>query len=70
MASEKKLQDAQADKRMLRRGIFQAEDSVLRKRPCTIRGGGTKKFEPDGWQREALMDLAGNPKVSIKSGRA
>lgn len=27
------------------------------------------RFEPDEWQKEALMDLAGNPKVAIKSGQ-
>ncbi len=27
------------------------------------------KFEPDDWQKEALMDLANNPKVAIKSGQ-
>lgn len=26
-------------------------------------------FEPDDWQRKAAMDLAKNPKVSIKSGQ-
>lgn len=26
-------------------------------------------FEPDGWQKAALMDLAENPKVAIKSGQ-
>ena len=26
-------------------------------------------FEPDEWQRKALMDLAENPKVAIKSGQ-
>lgn len=27
------------------------------------------QFEPDGWQKDALMQLAGNPKVAIKSGQ-
>ncbi len=27
------------------------------------------KFDPDEWQRDALMDLAANPKVAIKSGQ-
>lgn len=27
------------------------------------------QFEPDDWQKEALLDLAGNPKVAIKSGQ-
>lgn len=27
------------------------------------------EFEPDKWQKEALMDLADNPKVAIKSGQ-
>lgn len=27
------------------------------------------QFEPDEWQAEAAMDLAHNPKVSIKSGQ-
>lgn len=26
------------------------------------------KFTPESYQRDLLMDLAGNPKVSIKSG--
>lgn len=26
-------------------------------------------FTPDNWQKEALLDLAGNPKVAIKSGQ-
>lgn len=26
-------------------------------------------FEPDGWQKKALMDLADHPKVAIKSGQ-
>ena len=27
------------------------------------------QFEPDEWQKDALMDLAGNSKVAIKSGQ-
>ncbi len=27
------------------------------------------RFEPDAWQKTALMDLAANPKVAIKSGQ-
>lgn len=27
------------------------------------------RFEPDDWQKEALLDLAENPKVAIKSGQ-
>ena len=67
MASEK-LQDAQADKRMLRRDFFRQRIPYYRKDPALF-AVEVLKFEPDGWQREALMDLAGNPKVSIKSGQ-
>ena len=67
MASEKLL-DAQADKRMLRRDFFRQRIPYYRKDPALF-AVEVLKFEPDGWQREALMDLAGNPKVSIKSGQ-
>ena len=37
--------------------------------PCWVSTHQQLLFEPDEWQRAALMDLAENPKVAIKSGQ-
>lgn len=54
--------------RALRRKFFQKKIPEYRKNPVLF-AQEILKFEPDEWQREALMDLAANPKVAIKSGQ-
>ncbi len=54
--------------RALRKRFFQKKIPVYRKNPVTF-AREVLSFEPDEWQREALMDLAENPKVAIKSGQ-
>ncbi|MDE7298154.1 MAG: DEAD/DEAH box helicase family protein, partial [Lachnospiraceae bacterium] len=56
------------DSRALRKRFFQERIPVYRKNPVVF-AREVLLFEPDGWQRVALMDLAGNPKVAIKSGQ-
>lgn len=54
--------------RALRKQFFQKRIPVYRKNPV-IFAREVLLFEPDEWQRAALMDLAENPKVAIKSGQ-
>ena len=54
--------------RALRKQFFQKRIPVYRKNPV-IFAKEVLLFEPDEWQRAALMDLAENPKVAIKSGQ-
>lgn len=56
------------DSRALRRRFFQKKIPEYRKNPVLF-AREVLKFEPDEWQRDALMDLAANPKVAIKSGQ-
>ncbi len=51
-----------------RRRFFEQRVPMYRKDPV-LYAREVLRFEPDGWQQEALMDLADNPKVSIKSGQ-
>lgn len=54
--------------RAIRKQFFQKRIPVYRKNPV-IFAREVLLFEPDEWQRVALMDLAENPKVAIKSGQ-
>ncbi len=54
--------------RALRKQFFRKRIPVYRKSPV-IFAREVLSFEPDEWQRDALMDLAGNPKVAVKSGQ-
>lgn len=54
--------------RALRRRFFQKKIPEYRKNPVLF-AQEVLKFDPDEWQRDALMDLAANPKVAIKSGQ-
>lgn len=54
--------------RALRKRFFQERIPVYRKNPVVF-AREVLLFEPDEWQRTALMDLAENPKVAIKSGQ-
>lgn len=54
--------------RELRKQFFQKKIPEYRKDPVLF-AREMLVFEPDSWQKEALMDLAGNPKVAIKSGQ-
>lgn len=56
------------DSRMLRKRFFQERIPVYRENPVTF-AREVLLFEPDGWQRSALIDLAYNSKVAIKSGQ-
>ena len=64
MASKKVLSAA----RMRRQKFFKDRIPKYRKDPVLF-AREVLKFEPDDWQRDALMDLARNPKVAIKSGQ-
>lgn len=54
--------------RALRKRFFQERIPVYRKNPVAF-AREVLLFEPDEWQMAALMDLAENPKVAIKSGQ-
>ena len=54
--------------RALRQRFFREKIPVYRKNPVAF-AREVLLFEPDEWQRVALMDLASNPKVAIKSGQ-
>ena len=54
--------------RALRQQFFRKRIPVYRKNPVLF-AREVLLFEPDEWQRKALMDLAENPKVAIKSGQ-
>lgn len=56
------------DSRVLRRKFFQKKIPQYRKNPVLF-AREVLQFEPDDWQKKALMDLAENPKVAIKSGQ-
>lgn len=56
------------DVRALRKKFFQKRIPEYRKNPVLF-AKEVLLFEPDQWQQEALMDLAQNPKVAIKSGQ-
>ena len=53
---------------MLRRRFFAERIPLYRKDPVLF-ANEVLRFKPDNWQQEALMDLAENPKVAIKSGQ-
>ena len=55
-------------KRDLRKRFFHERIPKYRKNPVLF-AKEVLRFEPDGWQEAALMDLAENPKVAIKSGQ-
>lgn len=55
-------------KRLRRRRLFKERIPRYRENPVLF-AREVLRFEPDKWQQEALMDLASNPKVSIKSGQ-
>ncbi len=54
--------------RVLRKKCFQKKIPEYRKNPVVF-AREVLQFEPDEWQKTALMDLAENPKVAIKSGQ-
>ena len=53
---------------MNRKSFFSARIKQYQKDPCAF-AREVLKFEPDEWQRDALMNLAASPKVAIKSGQ-
>lgn len=57
-----------AAKALLRKRFFQERIPLYQKDPVLF-AREVLLFEPDEWQRAALMDLAENPKVAIKSGQ-
>lgn len=54
--------------RTLRKRFFRERIPIYKKNPVVF-AKEVLLFEPDKWQKEALMDLAANPKVAIKSGQ-
>ena len=54
--------------RTLRKRFFQKRIPEYRKNPVLF-AREVLLFEPDEWQAAALMDLAENPKVAVKSGQ-
>ena len=56
------------DARAFRKKFFQKRIPEYRQNPVLF-AKEVLLFEPDQWQQEALMDLAQNPKVAIKSGQ-
>ncbi len=52
----------------LRRQFFKERIPVYQQDPVLF-AREVLRFEPDCWQKETLTDLAGNPKVAIKSGQ-
>lgn len=56
------------NKSIVRQRFFAQRIPMYRKDPVLF-STEVVLFEPDEWQKEALMDLAGNPKVTIKSGQ-
>lgn len=54
--------------RALRKQFFQKRIPEYRKNPVLF-AREVLIFEPDDWQKAALIDLAQNPKVAIKSGQ-
>ena len=51
-----------------RKQFFQKRIPIYRGDPIVF-AKEVLKFKPDGWQAEALSELATNPKVAIKSGQ-
>lgn len=51
-----------------RKAFFSARIPLYRKNPVLF-AQEVLQFEPDNWQRDALMDLSINPKIAIKSGQ-
>ena len=56
------------DSKALRRQFFKERIPLYRKNPVLF-AREALRFEPDEWQRDALLDLADNPKVAVKSGQ-
>ena len=56
------------DLHILRKQFFQQRIPQYRKSPVLF-AREVLLFEPDEWQQAALMDLAENAKVAIKSGQ-
>lgn len=54
--------------RTLRKRFFRERIPIYKKNPVVF-AKEVLLFEPDKWQKEALIDLAANPKVAIKSGQ-
>ena len=54
--------------RTARQMFFSQRIPVYRKDPV-LYAKEVLAFEPDRWQQEALADLAGNPRVAVKSGQ-
>lgn len=54
--------------RTLRKKFFQKKIPIYRENPVLF-AQEVLLFEPDDWQKQALMDLAESPKVAIKSGQ-
>lgn len=52
----------------IRRQFFRKKIPAYRKNPVLF-AKEVLRFEPDDWQKTALLDLAKNPKVAIKSGQ-
>lgn len=57
-----------SNSRLLKKKFFSERVPLYRKDPVLF-AREVLKFEPDDWQKEALSDLAENPKVAIKSGQ-
>lgn len=55
-------------KMLMRRQFFSEKIPLYQKAPVLF-AKEVLLFEPDEWQSDALMDLAQNPKVAIKSGQ-
>lgn len=62
------MKRTKAESRALRRKFFSKRIPQYRVDPVLF-AREVLLFEPDPWQQEALMDLSGNPKASIKSGQ-
>jgi phage terminase large subunit len=57
-----------ASKRIMRQQFFRDRIPKYQADPVMY-AREVLRFEPDEWQKEALMDLAGSPKVAVKSGQ-
>lgn len=55
-------------KSVFRRNFFNQRITIYRENPVLF-AKEVLDFQPDDWQEDALMDLASNPKVAIKSGQ-
>ena len=54
--------------RAFRKNFFKKRIPLYKKNPV-LYAEEVLKFRPDEWQQSALMDLAENPKVTIRSGQ-